>query len=87
MTDQAQIILQQALQLSREERADLAYRLHASLADADEELISREEWEQEWADEAHRRLREVEEGTAELITWEELQPQLEAIARSPAPEA
>ncbi len=84
MTKPAQEILQEALQLSREERAELAYRLHASLADGgDEAELTRDQWEQEWTEEAHRRLREIEDDSAVLISWDELKPQLEAIVRAP----
>lgn len=84
MTKPAQEILQKALQLSREERADLAYRLHASLADSgDEAELTRDQWEHEWTEEAHRRLRELEDDSSAMIPWDELKPQLEAIVRAP----
>ena len=83
VTKPAQEILQRAMQLSREERADLAYHLQASLADSADEALSREDWEREWTEEANRRLREIEEGGAEIITWDALKRQLEAIVRAP----
>ena len=56
-----------ALELPRSERARLARELLLSL---DEPLDDRAEVEAAWQDEAERRLREVDEGSAKLVDWE-----------------
>ncbi|MEO7328044.1 MAG: addiction module protein [Minicystis sp.] len=58
-------VLAQALQLSPEERADVAKRLIASLdepADGDVEAA--------WLAEVERRLQDVDRGTAKFEPWE-----------------
>jgi putative addiction module component (TIGR02574 family) len=71
MPDQLEIVEAQALKLTAEERARLADRLIASLA---EDL----EVEEAWAVEVERRVEEIESGRAKLI------PAAEAIARARA---
>lgn len=55
-----------ALHLPREDRSKLASRLLVSLEDDDFELSP------EWAEELDRRVKELDEGKAEMITSEEL---------------
>jgi putative addiction module component (TIGR02574 family) len=71
MPDQLEIVEAQALKLTAEERARLADRLIASLA---EDL----EVEEAWAVEVERRIEEIESGRAKLV------PAAEAIARARA---
>lgn len=54
------------LSLPREDRSKLASRLLVSLEDEDFELSP------EWAEELDRRVKEMDEGTAEMISSEEL---------------
>lgn len=64
-------ILAEALQLSPAEREDFAARLLDSLdgpADPDVEAA--------WGAEIQRRLREIDEGTAVCIPWEEVRRRL-----------
>jgi putative addiction module component (TIGR02574 family) len=55
-----------ALHLPREDRSKLASRLLVSLEDDDFELSP------EWAEELDRRVNEMDEGRAEMISSEEL---------------
>lgn len=61
-------VLQQALQLPQDQRAELVERLLSSL-DGDDSID--EGYEEAWAAEIERRVREVEEGTAELVDSKE----------------
>jgi putative addiction module component (TIGR02574 family) len=70
MPDQLEIVEAQALKLTVEERARLADRLIASLAE--------DEVEEAWAVEVERRVEEIESGRAKLV------PAAEAIARARA---
>ncbi len=73
----AKTVLADALRLPRQDRADLARELIASLdepADANAEQL--------WLEEIQRRLREIEAGTAELIPWETVRARIEARLRS-----
>ncbi len=71
MATRLKIVEAQALELTSEERAQLADRLIASLFD-DQEI------EEAWATEVERRVEEIEAGRARLV------PASEAIARARA---
>jgi putative addiction module component (TIGR02574 family) len=65
MTQQALDLLQKALSLSEEERADLACSLMDSLdtlVDADAETA--------WAEEIERRVADLESGKVKTVPWE-----------------
>jgi putative addiction module component (TIGR02574 family) len=68
MTQDAHELLQKALALPENERAELAGNLIASL-DATVDLDADAAWQQEVV----RRLREVQSGKVETISWEEVQ--------------
>lgn len=65
-------LLEQALQLPEKERGELASRLLRSLESVDDEELSPEAWEAAWTDELDRRVREVREGTTQLVDGEEV---------------
>ncbi|HUY93190.1 MAG TPA: addiction module protein [Pirellulales bacterium] len=68
MNTNAENLYQAALKLSGDERYHLAYRLLESVEgqrDAD--------YEEAWAAEIARRIEEVESGTAEMVSWEEVE--------------
>jgi len=71
MSSQLETVQAQALQLSPEERAQLADRLLAS-------LFEDREVEDAWAAEVERRIEEIESGRARLV------PAADAIARARA---
>jgi putative addiction module component (TIGR02574 family) len=71
MSSQVYAVVEQALKLTAEERAELADRLIAS-------LFEDTEVEEAWAAEVERRIEEIESGRAKLL------PAAEAIARARA---
>jgi putative addiction module component (TIGR02574 family) len=75
-------VLDQALKLPDEERSRLAARLLSSL-EPDGDELSAEEWEREWSAELDKRVREIREGTVELIDGDEVLAELNAIADRP----
>lgn len=73
-------LLDEILVLPAEDRALIAAELEASL---EEEPVSPEELEREWAAEIAQRSRDVEEGRATPIAAEEVHRQLRAGLRTP----
>ena len=68
-------LLQEALKLSRRERADVAAELLASL---DDELTeSPQELEKAWAAEIERRARRVLAGESKGVPWDEVKERVE----------
>ena len=67
MTERATEIMQKALSLSEEERADLACSLMDSL-DATVDDDAESAWEQEIA----RRIADLDSGRAKTVSWEEV---------------
>lgn len=67
MTQQTQDILDLAMKLSADERAELADRLLQSLHPQIEEA---------WAKEVKRRIDAVESGQTQLIPWEQVRAEL-----------
>jgi putative addiction module component (TIGR02574 family) len=65
------MLLDQAMALSAEERAELAAHLLRSLEPDDELELSDEEWREAWAAEIERRLGEVRNGSVKLIDGDE----------------
>jgi putative addiction module component (TIGR02574 family) len=76
------VLLDQALQLSHEERGKLATRLLQSLEPDDDEL-SPEQWDDGWSAELDQRVREVREGAVDLVDGDEMLAELDAIANRP----
>jgi putative addiction module component (TIGR02574 family) len=68
MTQQALDLLQKALSLSEEERADLACSLMESLDSAIDEGA-----ENAWNEEISRRVDELNSGKATTVPWDEVQ--------------
>jgi len=66
MTNNA--VIEQALHLTAQERADLAHKLLESLDD-----VPQAEAEQFWAEAAVRRAREIDEGKVQMVSAEELE--------------
>jgi putative addiction module component (TIGR02574 family) len=76
----ASTVLTAAMQLARQERADLARRLIASL---DEDAGAPEEdVEAAWLAEAERRLSAAERGTASFESWEAVEQRVAARLRA-----
>ena len=66
----------EALNLSEEERAELAQKLLLSL-----EMLSEEELEKDWLIEAQRRARELDEGKVAPIPSEEVRRKAQTLLR------
>jgi hypothetical protein len=77
------VLLDQALQLSEGERGKLAARLLQSLDPDDDDELSPEQWDDAWSAELDQRVREVREGTVELIDGDEMLAELDAITNRP----
>ena len=65
-------LLEQALQLPDAERGKLAMRLLRTLEPDDEGEVTGDEWEAAWSAEIDRRVREVDDGSAELLDGDEV---------------
>jgi hypothetical protein len=65
-------LLEQALQLTDDQRGTLAVQLLRTLEPTDGEEIAEDEWQAAWSFEIDRRIREVDDGTAELIDGDEV---------------
>ena len=63
-------LLEQALQLPEKERGDLASRLLRSLEPDDDEELAPNAWETAWIEVLDRRVREVRDGTVQLVDGE-----------------
>ncbi|MBA3455175.1 MAG: addiction module protein [Deltaproteobacteria bacterium] len=64
-------VLEQALQLSDDERGELIGQLLRSLEPDDGEDLTADEWLAAWSGELDQRAREVREGAVELIDGDE----------------
>ena len=71
MTERASELMQKALSLSEEERADLACSLIDSL-DATVDEGAQSAWEQEIA----RRVADLDSGRAKTVSWEEVRERI-----------
>jgi putative addiction module component (TIGR02574 family) len=74
-------ILQAAKALPPEQRLSVARDIALS-AESDGVELSAAEWNSAWADEAERRLLEIEEGKVKEIPGEEVMARVRAIVRS-----
>lgn len=62
MTNKSQVVLEEALKLTANERAEVVERLIASLDEAPDTDV-----EQAWQEEIQKRLEQIERGEVELI--------------------
>ena len=74
MTRNAKKVLNDALALPPDERADVAVSLLESLDEEEDEAV-----EQAWSEEIHRRIQEVESGEVQTIPWSEARRRLLAL--------
>ena len=71
MTQKSQVVLDEALKLTAQERAEVAEQLIASLDEGPDTGV-----EQAWQEEVQRRLQQIERGEVKTIPWEEVQRRL-----------
>jgi len=76
-------VVAQALELPDEERGELAALLLRSLEPDDGEDLSHAEWEDAWSAELDERLRQIREGTADLVDGDEVLAELRDIVDRP----
>lgn len=74
MSHKGQKVLEEALTLAPEERADLAATLIDSLDETEEAAV-----DEAWALEIQRRLREVDSGAVKTIPWSEARKRILAL--------
>ncbi|HUY93192.1 MAG TPA: addiction module protein [Pirellulales bacterium] len=79
MSTDAESLYQAALRLPEDERFLLANRLLDSV-----EAERDPDYEEAWAAEIGRRIEEIDNGTAEMIPWEEVQARLRRGLDDPA---
>jgi hypothetical protein len=65
-------LLQQALLLSQDQRGTLAATLLRTLDTDDEESLTSAQWQAEWTLEVNRRVREAQDGTADLVDGDQV---------------
>jgi putative addiction module component (TIGR02574 family) len=71
MTEKSQVVLEEALKLTANERAEVAEQLIASLDEAPDTNV-----EQAWQEEIQKRLQQIERGEVKTIPWEEVKRRL-----------
>ena len=71
MTEKSQVVLEEALKLTANERAEVAEQLIASLDEAPDTHV-----EQAWQEEIQKRLQQIERGEVKTIPCEEVQRRL-----------
>jgi putative addiction module component (TIGR02574 family) len=76
-------LLDEALKLPDEERGELASRLLRSLEPVNREVASTQEWEAQWSAELDRRVREIRDGSVELVDGNDVLAELRDIAERP----
>lgn len=64
-------VLEQALQLSDDERGELIAQLLRSLEPPDADTLTEDEWQAAWSSELDRRVREVRSGDVQLVDGDE----------------
>lgn len=71
MTQKSRGLLEEALKLSPNERAEVAEQLIASLDEAPDTDV-----EHAWQEEIQKRIQQIERGEVKTIPWEEVQRRL-----------
>jgi putative addiction module component (TIGR02574 family) len=74
MSEKGQKVLEEALALPPEDRADLAATLIESLDEKEDEAV-----EEAWAREIQQRMREVESGAVKTVPWSEARKRILAL--------
>lgn len=80
-----QKLVTELLELPEAERGALAALLLHSLEPDDRDEVAGKEWEEIWAVEIDRRLREVDEGRVELIDGDQVDAEVRTMLDAPNP--
>lgn len=83
MSPAFEALLDQALLLPEEERGALATRLLRSLEPEDGDEPDAQEWEAAWSADLDRRIREIRDGSVELVEGDDVLAELREIAERP----
>lgn len=78
-------VLEQALQLTDDERGELIAQLLRSLEPDDGDEVQGEEWDTAWATELDERVREIREGSVELVDGDEARARVRAAINARRP--
>lgn len=78
LSAEAQQVFEAALRLPDTERAKLANKLCSTV-----DPLANSEWVEAWEPEIARRVAEIENGTAKLHTWDELQKMMQEARHAP----
>ena len=76
MSPAFEALLDQVLKLPDEERGELASRLLRSLEPDDGDELSAQEWNAAWSSELDHRIREIRDGSVELIDGDDVLAEL-----------
>lgn len=71
-----QQVIERALALPPSERVALAETMLESVGENEVETIGPEEWEAAWKTEVKRRLQKVEQGSAKVYSWDDVDQRL-----------
>jgi hypothetical protein len=83
MSPTFEALLDQALLLPEEERGALATRLLRCLEPDDGDEPDAQEWEAAWSADLDRRIREIRDGSVELVEGDDVLAELREIAERP----
>ncbi len=83
MSPTFEALLDQALLLPEEERGALATRLLRSLEPDDADEPDAQEWDTAWSAELDHRIREIRDGSVELVEGDDVLAELREIAERP----
>lgn len=78
-------LVTELLELPDEDRGTLAALLWRSLEPDDGDELAGKDWEAVWTAEIDRRLREVTDGTVELIDGDQVDAEIRAMLDAPRP--
>ena len=78
MTREAATLLDEALKLSAEERAQLAARLLRSLDNESDDDFDQAAYDDAWGAEVQKRLEEVDRGEVKPVSWQEARARIAA---------
>ena len=83
MSRDAKLVLEAALALPVKKRANIAYRLIRSLDGPDPTPAEQAKIDAAWAVELDRRNKEIDEGKAELIAFEDVMAEVRQMLKRP----
>ncbi|HWO21646.1 MAG TPA: addiction module protein [Kofleriaceae bacterium] len=83
MSPAFEALLDQVLKLPDEERGEFVSRLLRSLEPEDGDELGAQEWDAAWSAEISHRIREIRDGSVELVDGDDVLAELRAIVERP----